>query len=141
MSLLNDLLALYPNHTGPLTPAQVDAAWQTLAARTTAVTVETFATVRTLAARLPADAARRVIGGIRAAAQADPLVDEILLLMRTGQGVDLGHPATAAMVGQLVTAGALQQADADALLALAVVDQPVYPGLTVEQIVTAWEAQ
>ncbi|MEM8873653.1 MAG: hypothetical protein AAGD32_05275 [Planctomycetota bacterium] len=85
-----------------------------------------WVTPETLISRLAADhgadgiaAARRIVGGLKAAAAADPLVEIADHRLRNSEkGLNLGDASTLGVVQQLVEGGALQPSDAAMLTAL-----------------------
>ena len=66
-----------------------------------------------------------IVRAIRTTASADAVVDEALHFLRDDSGFDVGHPATQAIIGQLVQAGAFTQAWADQLIGMAARDVTV----------------
>lgn len=122
----------------PPTPAEINAAYTTLAAETQSVPREYRVTAITLAAEPPIGiglaAARRVITGIRSAAASDDLTDEVLLLMRSGVGPDVSDAALQSQLDAMVVAAALQADDVAAIKALGTHATPAWPGLSVDLI-------
>jgi hypothetical protein len=127
------IAAIFPGDA-PLTAEQVNSAWAQLSTQAVPVTREYRVTAMTLAADLGIAAAGRVLTAVRTAAAGNPLVEEILFLMRSGVGVDVNHTATRTQIDSLVAAQLLSADDGAALKHLADATVPKWPQITVEEI-------
>lgn len=132
------LKQLYPDVAGDLTPDQVGAALATLGAETVRLRRPGYRiTTIAIAAELDPATARTIIGTIRAIAAADPLMDEMLYRLR-GEGVELEHANTQAVLSALVAGGALTASHVDAINGMGYEHVAAFPGLNVEAIHHAW---
>jgi hypothetical protein len=90
-------------------------------------TVSTFVTARTVLAAYATSTTTpgaAILDALNTAAASNSTVKWAMSFV-TGSGLDMGDPETAAMLGLLVAGGALTQPQADALKALALVDNPI----------------
>jgi hypothetical protein len=139
--LRNRLRLLLPDalRDKPLTPEQVQDAWDTLKIENgDTETVETWINERTILALFGPVDGEALLQALATAATQQPVLQRILRWMQPSeQGIDVGHTATRAMIDSL-TDGVISDEQAATLKALAERRPLLWPGLTVDHINTAW---
>lgn len=110
-----ELLAAHPDWTDQQVADSLNA-------ETVTVTHSRFVTFRTLLSELPVEQAMSVIGKIKAAAEANPVLAEILPSLKDtaeGCGIDMANANARAFVDGLVTAEVLTAEEAAAVKGMA----------------------
>lgn len=87
----------------------------------TRVVSPTMVNARTIMARLGAAAGATILDKLDAAKAGSPPIKWVFQFITQGEGIDVGHAETRAMLDQLASAGVLTAAEADAIKTLAVV--------------------
>jgi hypothetical protein len=144
MTTLNDELRADPKGLGyaPLMPDAPGQVVELLNALTESMVKPRFITARTILAECEDGAA--ILDALSAAASAISAVKWALTFLSTDSGIDVGHARTQGMIDNLVEAGAMTQALAEQLKALAIqsASRAEVLGIgvvTEEQVRAAWQ--
>lgn len=115
---------------GSADPAQFQSAFDVMASETESTTLsENFESELAVISRLGISDGITVLETIKAAAAQQLGVNTLTRLIESTRGVNLADSQTIGFVSALVSAGALTQAQSDALLASNTVTKPKWPGL------------
>lgn len=98
------------------------------------VTVDTYADELSILSVLGPTDGNTALSAVEAAALSNPLLARVVRILRTDKGLNLGDPATQAMLDQLQAGGVLQAGWVTALKDHATRPQVISPG----QVTSAW---
>jgi len=79
-------------------------------------------TILTIANRCGSEIAARLAGSMQGAATANPLIGEMLAVSRSGEGIDVNHPDSRAMLGGMAANAELPLTADDAAAVVALAD-------------------